>query len=690
MTKRDDEYTRGQGGEIHQQAGGTRPVLTTAQGTPIADDKTSLKAGLRGPTMLEDFILREKITHFDHERIPERVVHARGYGAHGFFEPYQSHAALTRAAFLQDPGERTPVFVRFSTVAGSQGSPDLARDVRGFAVKFYTSEGVFDLVGNNIPVFFIQDAIEFPDLVHSVKPEQDRAFPQAASAHDTFWDYVSLNPASMHMLMWVMSDRAIPRSYRMMEGFGVHTFRMIDAGGNSRFVKFHWRPKLGSFAVLWDEAVKINGADPDFHRRDLWTAIERGDYPEYELGVQIFDEEMANAFGFDVLDPTKLVPEEMIPITKLGRMVLDRNVDEFFAETEQVAFCPSHVVPGIGFTNDPLLQGRLFSYLDTQLSRLGGPNFHEIPINRPKCPWANLQRGGHMRMEVGKGRGAHEPSALDFDGPREDPKRGYTRLQEALSGHTLRLRPESFADHYTQARMFWLSMTQPEQRHIVGAFSFELSKCESLPTRERMLGHLQHTHPDLAAGVADRLGMPVRAQPPAPPVPADPSVPPSPTLSIVAKAPKSVAGKKIGVLVTQGVNGETLETLRDALQKAGAAMEVVAPTIAGVTSSSGTNVPAHHNVEGGPSVLFDAVVVAVGSGGAEVLSNRAAAVAWVADAFAHLKVIGFVADARPLLERARVDFADPGVLALDDDQAVAGFVDACAEHRVWSREPALW
>ena len=486
----------GNGGETHQNAGGPDQWLTTNQGTPISDNQNSLKSGERGPSLLEDFILREKITHFDHERIPERIVHARGSGAHGYFQPTKSLAKLTKAGFLQDPKKKTEVFVRFSTVAGGAGSVDLPRDVRGFAVKFYTEEGNFDLVGNNIPVFFIQDAIKFPDLIHSVKMEPDRGFPQAASAHDTFWDFASLMPESMHMLMWAMSDRAIPRSFRMIEGFGVHTFRFIDAKGKSTFVKFHWRPAAGAASVLWDEAVKISGADPDFHRRDLFDAIARGDFPECEFCIQAFDQKTADAFEFDVLDATKLIPEEDVPLEVIGKMVLNRNVDNFFAETEQVAFHPGHVVPGIDFTNDPLLQGRLFSYTDTQLIRLGGPNFHELEINRPRCPMRNFQRDGVKRQNVPTGRVAYEPNSLDPAGPRESAERGFATYAEQESGDKLRIRPESFADHYSQARQFFRSMSEPEQRHIISAFAFELGKVETLAIRKRMLGHLMIIDPD--------------------------------------------------------------------------------------------------------------------------------------------------------------------------------------------------
>ena len=504
----DEEVARGPGGETHQVAGNGRPPLTTKQGIPIADDQSTLRAGERGPGLLEDFHFREKLFHFDHERIPERVVHARGFGAHGYFESYESLADITKADPFQEAGRRTPAFVRFSTVAGNKGSPDLARDVRGFAVKLYTQEGNWDLVGNNIPVFFIQDAIKFPDLIHAAKQEPDRGFPQAQTAHDNFWDFASLMPESTHMLMWAMSDRAIPRSFRFMEGFGVHTFRLVNAQGRSTFVKFHWKPKLGLQSVVWNEAVKLNGADPDFHRRDLWDAISAGNFPEWELGLQLFDDEFADGFEFDVLDSTKIIPEEQIPVRRVGRLVLDQVVENFFAETEQVAFCTQNVVPGIDFTNDPLLQGRNFSYLDTQLKRLGSPNFTELPINAPKCPIHAFQQDGHMAFLQPQGRANYEPNSWPGEdgGPREDPTTGFTTFEANGVGEKRRLRPESFADHYSQARQFYVSQTPVEQDHIAAAFTFELSKVERRDIRRRMVGNLRNVDEDLAAKVADGLG----------------------------------------------------------------------------------------------------------------------------------------------------------------------------------------
>jgi catalase len=680
--------TPGAAGETHQTAASGGDVLTTNHGLAISDNQNSLKVGPRGPVLLEDFVLREKITHFDHERIPERVVHARGFGAHGYFQPNKSHSRLTKAAFLQDPAVKTPVFVRFSTVAGSEGSADLARDVRGFAVKFYTGEGNYDLVGNNIPVFFIQDAMKFPDLIHAVKPEPDRGFPQAASAHDTFWDFASLTPESTHMLMWAMSDRAIPRSFRMMQGFGVHTFKLVNAKGAVTLVKFHWRPRLGTVSLIWDEAVKVNGADPDFHRRDLWDAIEAGDYPEYDLAVQCFTEEEAEQFEFDVLDPTKLVPEELVPLTVLGTMVLDRRVDNFFAETEQVAFCPANLVPGIELTNDPLLQGRLFSYLDTQLSRLGGPNFQQIPINRPHVPVMNLQRDGHMQVGEPQGRVAYEPNSLDPSAPREDPKRGFVSDRAEEAGTKLRIRPESFADHYSQARQFWKSMTEPEQQHIVNAFAFELGKCEQRAIRQRMLGRLRLVDTTLESRVADKLGMAGEAAKLSPAV-AVQDFDPSPALSQYGEMEPSLAGRKLAILVTDGCDAKLVATLRKAAAKEGATLKVVAPTVGGVKAAGGEALSVDLALAGSPSVLFDAVVVAASSEGAATLERTAAAVEWVRDAYGHLKAIGYTAAAAGLLKRAGVEGELDEAVVTIEGKGLGRFIDAAKQHRCWEREARL-
>ena len=609
---------RGHGGETHQTAGDGRPRLTTQQGVVISDDQNTLRAGERGPGLLEDFHFREKIFHFDHERIPERVVHARGFGAHGYFENYEPLTGITRADPFSEAGLRTPVFVRFSTVAGNKGSTDLARDVRGFAVKFYTREGNWDLVGNNIPVFFIQDAIKFPDIIHAAKQEPDRGFPQAQTAHDNFWDFVSLMPESTHMLMWIMSDRAIPRSFRTMEGFGVHTFRLVNAEGRSTFVKFHWKPKQGMPSVMWNEALKISGADPDFHRRDLWDAITQGSFPEWELGLQLFDDEFADRFAFDVLDPTKIIPEEEVPVRRVGRLVLDRVVDNFFAETEQVAFCTQNIVPGIDFTDDPLLQGRNFSYLDTQLKRLGSPNFMHLPVNAPKCPFATFQQDGHMATVNPATRANYEPNSWDAaeGGPREDPAAGFRTYPPTQAGPKRRLRAESFADHYSQARQFFVSQSEIERRHIIDAFVFELSKCDREAIRTRMVAGLRNVDEELAQAVAGGLGLPDM---PAPLPPAREPVrdlPPSPALSILANGPESFAGRKIGVLVTDGADAAKLADLRSAAEAEGVTVELVAPTVGGIETSDGSRVPAGQKIDGGPSVLYDAVVVLVSQDGA--------------------------------------------------------------------------
>jgi catalase len=674
--------------ETHQVAAGVDDTLTTQQGVPVADDQNSLRVGERGPTLLEDFHFREKIFHFDHERIPERVVHARGYGAHGYFETYESLSDLTRADLFQRAGERTPAFVRFSTVAGSKGSSDLARDVRGFAVKLYTKEGNWDLVGNNIPVFFIQDAIKFPDVIHAVKPEPDREFPQAQSAHDNFWDFVSLMPESTHMLMWVMSDRAIPRSFRFIEGFGVHTFRFVNAAGESRFVKFHWKPKLGMQSVLWDEAVKINGADPDFHRRDLWDAITSGDFPEWDLGLQIFDDAFADAFAFDVLDPTKLIPEEEVPVRRVGRLVLDRVVDNFFAETEQVAFCTQNIVPGIDFSNDPLLQGRNFSYLDTQLKRLGSPNFTHVPINAPKCPVALFQQDGHMAMRNPRGRVNYEPNSYSGEeaGPRENPDLGFLSVAAEEGGSKRRLRSTSFADHYSQAGQFYRSQTPVEQEHIAAAFTFELSKVERTEIRERMVANLRNADEDLAAAVATALGMDEVPQSSAPAVAPDLSLPSSPALSILLNGPESFAGRKVGVLVTDAAPAKPLTAVFDALTKAEAVWEVIAPTIAGVELDDGSHLDADQMLGGGPSVLYDAVVIATSIEGAELLAASPAAKDFVSDAHAHKKVIGHTASAEALLGAAGIaGTADRGVVDLTAKTGTKAFLQACRDGRVWDR-----
>ena len=680
-------FHAGTAGELHQTTDARDGTLTTNQGVAISDNQNSLRSGARGPTLLEDFVLREKITHFDHERIPERIVHARGSGAHGYFEAYEDLSDLTRAAFLCDPGVRTPVFARFSTVAGGAGSVDLPRDVRGFAVKFYTQEGNFDLVGNNIPVFFIQDAIKFPDLVHAVKMEPDRGYPQSATAHDTFWDFISLMPESMHMILWAMSDRAIPRSLRMMEGFGVHTFRFVNAEGKSTFVKFHWRPRIGSASVLWDEAVKLSGADPDFHRRDLYEAIERGDFPEWELSVQAFDQATADSFPYDVLDATKLIPEEMVPLKPIGRMVLNRNPDNFFAETEQVAFHPGHVVPGIDFSDDPLLQGRLFSYTDTQLSRLGGPNFHQIPVNRPRCPMHNFQRDALMQMEVPKGRVNYEPNSLAPESPRENPDAGFVTYPNTDSGDKVRVRSETFKDHYSQARLFFRSMTAPEQDHIVNAFAFELGKVETPEVRCRVLGHVKNVDAELCDRVEQALGMPGQALN-IPPAREPIDMAPSPALSLLAKARPTLAGRKIGVLVSDGFEMALLEQLRASAEAEGAVLQVIGPTIGKVKSNSKATVTPDHAIAGAPSVLFDTVAVVVCEPDIEALKRQAAALNFLRDAYAHLKFIGFTAASTPLLDEAGIDI-DDAVIELDTRDDAAAYVEAAKAGRFWPRAKAI-
>ncbi|WP_276121851.1 catalase [Pararhizobium qamdonense] len=688
-TIHDQKLHRGEGGELHQFAEDGAPVMTTAQGGPVADDQNSLRVGARGPLVVDDFHFREKMFHFDHERIPERVVHARGYAAHGFFETYESLASYTRADLFQRPGERTPAFVRFSTVAGSQGSADLARDVRGFAVKMYTKEGNWDLVGNNIPVFFIQDAIKFPDLIHAAKPDPDRSFPQAQTAHDTFWDFISLTPESMNMVMWIMSDRTIPRSFRFMEGFGVHTFRLVNAKDESTFVKFHWKPKLGVQSVAWNEAVKINGADPDFHRRDLWQSIQSGNFPEWELQVQLFDQAFADSFDFDVLDPTKIIPEEILPPQPIGRLVLDRMPDNFFAETEQVAFMTQNVPPGIDFSNDPLLQGRNFSYLDTQLKRLGGPNFTHLPINAPKCPYAHFQQDGHMAMRNPVGQVNYQPNSFG-EGPRESPVKGYRHFPAEEQGPKARLRPKSFADHYSQARQFFISQTEPEQRHIAAALIFELSKVEMPVIRERMVSHLLNIDEALAKKVADALGLASMPKAADAAVPTRQDLEASPALSIAARAPQRFEGRKLGILVTDGADIQTFNALLDSVKKQKASFEVIAPKIGGAVMSDGSRVEAHQMIDGGPSVLYDAVALVVSAAGVADLCKEASAKDFVDDAFTHCKYIAYVAEAMPLLEKVGIaGDLDEGTVAIKDKATAASFLDQAGNLRFWPRELAV-
>ncbi|WP_293884073.1 catalase [Sphingomonas sp.] len=676
--------TTGNGGETHQTNSG--PYITTNHGLAISDNQNSLKAGARGPALLEDFVLREKIFHFDHERIPERIVHARGSGAHGYFECTAAIPQLTKAGLFQKVGEQVPVFARFSTVAGGSGSVDTPRDVRGFAVKFYTQQGNWDLVGNNIPVFFIQDAIKFPDLIHSVKMEADKGYPQAASAHDTFWDFISLIPESTHMIMWAMSDRTLPRSLRMMEGFGVHTFQMVNAKGDVTFVKFHWRPKLGAQSTCWDEAVKIAGADPDFHRRDLFEAIERGDYPEWELSLQVFDEEFAASLPYDVLDSTKIIPEEVLPLQVIGRMVLNRNADNFFAETEQVAFLPTNVVPGIDFSNDPLLQGRLFSYLDTQKSRLGTTNFHQIPINAPKCPFGNFQRDGMMQTMVPKGRANYEPNSLgeagEDGGPREAPQTGFTTVptndERNDPTQKLRVRSELFADHYSQARMFFRSQAPIEQAHLASAIVFELSKVALEPVRLRMIANLRNVDEGLAQRVADGLAMDLPAASKAARAPFDMDT--SDALSIVKKGDPIMPGRKVGILFDEGSDKAEIDMVFKAVEDAGGSALLIAPKVGGISVKGGI-LKADGQLAGSPSVLFDAVAIILTEAAAAKLSKESAAVQFVMDAYAHVKTIGHNKGAQALLDKAGVE-PDDGVVALKD------FADV-APKRHWDREPKV-
>ncbi|HTL31144.1 MAG TPA: catalase [Tepidisphaeraceae bacterium] len=673
-------------------------VLTTNQGVPIADNQNSLKAGLRGPTLLEDFILREKITHFDHERIPERIVHARGSGAHGYFQCYEPLSHLTRASIFAEAGKRTPVFVRFSTVAGERGSTDTARDVRGFAVKFYTDEGNWDLVGNNMPVFFIQDAMKFPDLVHAVKPEPHHGMPQAASAHDTFWDFVSLMPESTHMLMWVMSDRAIPRSYRMMQGFGVHTFRFVNAQGESHFVKFHWTPLAGTHSLVWDEAVKISGADSDFHRRDLWEAIEGGAYPEWELAVQVFTEEDAEKFSFDVLDATKIVPEELVPLTPIGRMVLNRNPDNFFAETEQVAFCTAHIVPGIDFSNDPLLAGRIHSYVDTQITRLGGPNFHEVPINAPVAQVHNNQRDGLHRQAIPRGRVAYEPNSLGGGCPFQAGTQGFMSFPQSVEESKVRGKPERFAEHYNQATLFWKSQTDIEKAHIIHAFRFELTKVQIGAIRERVVAQLRNVAPELAKALADGLGIADLPDPLPRVLKQTPKaeVESSSSLSLFARpGQEGIKTRRIAILIADGVDGGMLARLHAKLLEEGAVPRFVGVKLGQVKSEKGDPLDVEVTMEAAPAVLWDALALPDGKAAAEALMRSGHVIEFIKDQYRHCKPILVVGSSRSLVEWAnlpaklRSGKPDPGLLLAgkeDSSESIAAFIQAIASHRSFERE----
>ncbi|WP_426478586.1 catalase [Chryseobacterium sp. CBSDS_008] len=681
--------------------------LTTNQGLKINNNQDSLKAGERGPSLLEDFILREKITHFDHERIPERVVHARGSGAHGVFKLTKSLAQYTKAKFLTELGKETPVFVRFSTVAGSKGSTDLARDVRGFAIKFYTDEGNYDLVANNMPVFFIQDAMKFPDLVHAVKPEPDNEIPQAASAHDTFWDFISLMPESMHMIMWLMSDRAIPRSLRMMEGFGVHSFKFINEEGKVHFVKFHFKPKLGVHSVAWNEAQMISGVDSDFHKRDLWEAIENGDYPEWDFGVQLIPEEDEHKFDFDLLDPTKLVPEEEVPVEIVGTLTLNKNPDNFFAETEQVAFHPGHIIPGIDFTNDPLLQGRLFSYTDTQLSRLGSPNFHEIPINRSLNTVHNNQRDGHMRQQIVKGKSSYEPNSIGGGCPFQAmmSEGGFTSQEERVSGAKIRERSKSFVDHYSQAKLFYNSQSAPEKTHLQNALIFELSKVTIPEIRERMVGQLAYVDVLLAQGVAEKLGAKVKKlEWPNQSLPADsnivelqseerePNTKMSAALSMKDTVKDTIKSRKIGFILASGADGGAVNDIKTKIEAEGGRVELIAPSVAPVRMNDGSELIPKHSLTSTASVCFDALVICPGADSVKELmipEHIKHVLHFINEAYKHCKAIYFGTDTQALYQNSNVSAKqhdDPGIVTWEDAAPVDKFIQAIAQHRVWDLE----
>jgi catalase len=700
---RDTESRHGETGKTADLARDTQEpgeAMTANQGVKISDDQNSLKAGPRGPTLMEDFVLREKITHFDHERIPERVVHARGTAAHGYFQVYEDLSDLTMAGLLTDPSRQTPVFARFSTVAGFRGSSDLARDVRGFAVKFYTEEGIWDIVGNNMPVFFIQDAIKFPDLIHAVKPEPNNEIPQAASAHDTFWDFISLTPESAHMMMWVMSDRALPRSLAMMEGFGVHTFRLVNARGKARFVKFHWKPVKGVHSLVWDEATKVSGKDPDFHRRDLFESIERGDYPEWELGLQIVEERDEFKFDFDLLDPTKIIPEELVPVRRVGKMVLNRNPDNYFAETEQVAFHSGHVVPGIDFTNDPLLQGRLFSYLDTQLRRIG-PNFAELPINRPLAPVHNNQRDAMARVTINKGRVAYFPNRLGGGCPMHSPEAvdAFKSYAEKMDGAKIRARSPSFADHFSQATQFWNSMADWEQDHIAAAFAFELNQVESGDVRHHVMNEiLVNISAALAKQVSDQTGIAVarigtpRNPTPSAPTPSGPLNPKAKSLSSPAlsmdKPSDSIKGRRVAILGGDGVDARHLKAIMDALDKEGAVGELVAAHAGTVTDSAGKAQTVNRAAPNAPSVIYDAAIVP-GGDSAAALAADGLAIHFINEAYRHGKPIAAFGTGAQLIEASAIGDAgaDDGVI-VGEVRDIADFVAALKRHRFPHRDVA--
>ncbi|MEX2336244.1 MAG: catalase [Fulvivirga sp.] len=684
--------------------------LTTNQGVRVNHTDDSLKAGQRGPTLMEDFHFREKITHFDHERIPERVVHARGAGAHGYFQVYEPMTEYTKATFLQDPSIKTPVFVRFSTVVGSRGSADTVRDVRGFATKFYTEDGNYDLVGNNMPVFFIQDGIKFPDLVHAIKPEPQNDMPQASAAHDNFWDFVSLMPESLHMIMWVLSDRAIPRSFRMMEGFGVHTFRFINEQGKARFVKFHWRPLLGMHSLVWDEAQKLAGKDPDWLRRDLWEAIEMGDHPEFELGVQIVEEEDEHAFNFDLLDATKIIPEELVPVRKIGKMTLNRNPENFFAETEQVAFHPGHVVPGIDFTNDPLLHGRLFSYIDTQLTRLGGPNFSEIPINRPHVAVNNNQQDGFMRQHNSKGKTNYSPNSRGGGCPMTAPQKmhGYAHYAEKVEGYKVRERSDSFKDHYSQATLFWNSLTDPEKQHLVEAAHFELGKVETMEIRERLIAHFSHIDQELSSRVAKGIGVTnvsdnaketvegVREKPELD-MTGKKSVEQSAALSMADTIKDTIRSRRIAILAADGFDHDGLMQVKKSLMDAGAHVKIISKLLGKIKASNGEAIDVDKNAVTTASIMYDAVYIPGGMEHAEALKKQGDAIHFIQEAFKHGKAIGATEEGVSLLVETKIAeasnsnerFSADGIVLTRDSRDISQFTEkfitAIAQHRHWNR-----
>lgn len=667
----------------------TGQALTTNQGVKIADNQNSLKAGIRGSTLLEDFILREKITHFDHERIPERIVHARGVGAHGYFQAYAGNEKFTKAGFLTNPDIQTPIFVRISTVQGPRGSADTVRDIRGFAIKFYTQEGNYDLVGNNAPVFFIQDGIKFPDFVHAVKPEPHNEMPTGASAHDTFWDFVSLVPETAHAVMWAMSDRAIPRNLRSIQGFGVHTFRLINAEGKGIFVKFHWTPKQGLTQLVWDEAQKLGGKDPDFHRRDLYEAIEKGFYPEWELGIQIVEEADEMKFDFDLLDPTKIIPEELVPVKPIGKFVLNRNVDNYFSEIEQVAFCPAHIVPGIDFSNDPLLQARLFSYTDTQLSRLGGPNFHQLPINKPVCPFHNNQRDGMHQMSVPRGQASYQPNSIDQNWPTETAPAahdgGFESYQERIDGKKIRARSDSFSDHFSQARLYYQSLVPHEQKHVVDAYTFELSKVQRLHIREREVQQiLSHIDLDLAQQVGKNLGIEVTASKQAM---RTSSVTKSAKLSFEAFVPTDIKARKIAVLVHDKVNQASIDAIQKWAKAEHAVAHILTPTPAPVINHQHGKVASNGMQKAEPSIAYDAVIVVDGDNDAEVKQDGVTK-HYILEAYKHLKPIVFLGTKKNLLEVLQL-VQDDGTLTSDHfEQLQDQFKDLIRHHRIWVREKA--